>query len=139
MKPDPGVVLVAMAEAAAGLAVDASTPWAQQVAGIMASLDVVLAQEIDRLPQRLLEENAAIIELLVAAGDAVGEHERAPADYRLSTLQAMNDQLRARLIDVHARVEAQAGASVAGAAELNDHIWHELWLSTRRRHVETFM
>jgi len=51
----------------------------------------------------------------------------------VSTLQGINDRLRAILVDVHAAIEETPGE---GARAMEERIWEELRESTRRRHVE---
>jgi hypothetical protein len=107
-------------------------------------LAFLLAQEADRLVDRLHRENQAVATLLgdatplladealrARAGEAAAHGD--PADLRVSTLQALNDRLRAVLVDVHAAIEETPGP---GAAAMDARIWSELVESTSRRHVE---
>jgi hypothetical protein len=143
MKPDPSKVLVGMANAVmVGLAAEARTPFGQTVAGMAGMLALALAQEVDRLPDRLNNENLGLAALLtdaralvdpaLAAGiDEVAN--AAPANIRVSTLQALNDRLRGVLVDVHVAVEARNSPE---ARAMNDRVWAELIESVQRRHIE---
>ena len=144
MRPDPPRVLVALA-GTLGMQVlpEVATPFAQQSVTLTAVLAVLLAQEWDRAASRLIEENAAVVELLSRARGLVGDVElkgrldvavSAPptTDFHISALQARNDDLRRLLVDVHALVDSMAGAA---AVEFSEAIWEELKESTRRRHL----
>lgn len=121
---------------------DLRTPYAQHDAHLAGVTALVLAQEIDRLADRLQRENAAVAALL---GDAqpllpgalrerVAEAvQREPADIRVSTLEARNNELRTLLIDVHAAVEDDPALA---ARALDERIWVEYREAARRRHVE---
>ncbi|HMO95256.1 MAG TPA: hypothetical protein PKD27_03990, partial [Tepidiformaceae bacterium] len=94
----------------------------------------------ERGADRLVVENAATRDLLGAGLEVVSEAQKAaivgalatPAapNYRVSSLQAENDALRAGLIQLHAMVE-QIDSPAARA--LDARIWEELIESTRRR------
>lgn len=86
---------------------------------LSAMLLAIVGEIWDRQAHILVEENRAIRALLGEACD--------DADLRLSALQAMNDRLRAALIDAHAAAEA------AGDAARQDAIWTELAAATERR------
>lgn len=146
MRPDPPKVLFALA-GTLGMQVlpQVATPFGQQSVGLAATLAVILAQEWDRAAARLIEENAAVAELLSRARGLVGDVElrgrldvaagQAPTtDYHVSALQAQNDDLRRLLIELHALVDSMAGET---AAEFSEAIWEELKESTRRRHLVT--
>lgn len=118
------------------------TPFGQQLVGIAAMLDMMVAEEFDRAADRLVTENRIVRDLLAAGcgllGDAVPpsvpEALAAPAapSLRVSDLQRENDLLRAALIDLHAAVEQTPGPA---ARDLDERIWAELVESTRRRHL----
>jgi hypothetical protein len=119
------------------------TPFGQQTAGLSATLAVLLAQEFDRAASRLVEENIATSAILGDAQPLVTStdlHERIASalsqppttDFRVSSLQARNDDLRKLLIEVHAGVESLPGDD---ARAMNERIWDELRESTRRRHL----
>jgi hypothetical protein len=146
MRPDPPKVLFALA-GTLGMQVlpQVATPFGQQSVGLAATLSVILAQEWDRAASRLIEENAAVSELLSRARAVVNDAgvkgrldvavSRPPTtDYRVSALQAQNDDLRRLLIEVHALVDSMAGEA---AAQFSEAIWDELKESTRRRHLMT--
>jgi hypothetical protein len=119
------------------------TPFGQQTAGLSATLAVLLAQEFDRAASRLVEENIATSVMLGDAQPLLGSTDlqeriasalnRPPTtDYRVSSLQTRNDELRKLLIEVHAGVESLPGDD---ARAMNERIWDELRESTRRRHL----
>jgi len=145
MRPDPATVLGAVAGAVAAQVPTTSTPFGQQTLGIAAGLSMMLAQDIDRAPARLVEEHRATAAILRDAIPQLGDAELAAriedalahdilADLHISALQAADDSVRALLVEVHAAVEAMPGDT---AAALNERIWEELKESTRRRHLVT--
>jgi hypothetical protein len=144
MRPTPDKVLAGVATALfMDITPDVRTPFGQSAAGMAGTLTLVLAQEVDRLVDRLHSEATAIAALLMDARelllppdqDVVDAAMQAlpPPDLKVSTMQAANDRLRAALITVHAAVEALDSAE---ARAMNARIWEELKESTRRRHVE---
>ena len=143
MRPDPAMVLGAIAGAIAAELPTTPTPFGQQTLGIAASLSMMLAQDIDRAPARLVDEYRATAAILRDAVPLLDDPELAArseaalstdilADLHVSVLQAADDNLRSLLIEVHARVETMSGDA---AATLNERIWEELKESTRRRHL----
>ncbi len=118
------------------------TPFGQQLVGIAAMLDMMVAEEFDRAADRLVTENRIVRGLLAAGRDILGEavpptvtaalDTPAAASLRVSDLQRENDVLRAALIDLHAAVEISPAPT---ARELDERIWEELVESTRRRHL----
>ena len=146
MRPDPPVVLLAVAGALQELLPHVPDAYGQQTLGIAASLVGMLAQEWDRAPARLWEENEAVRQLLARGAELPGlapslrarlregGQARVNPGARLSELQAENDRLRALLIELHAAVEELDGEE---ARALDEEIWAELVASTRRRHVES--
>ena len=145
MRPDPATVLGAVAGAVAAQVPTTATPFGQQTLGIAAGLSMMLAQDIDRAPARLVEEHRATAAILRDAIPQLGDAELAAriedalahdilADLHISALQAADDSVRALLVEVHAAVEAMPGDT---AAALNERIWEELKESTRRRHLVT--
>ncbi len=143
MRPDPGRVLMGLtSKLALTVAADCRTPFGQTTAGHAAALTMVLAQEVDRLPERLYRETEAVSAILedalplldrtLAARVRETLANRTSPDLRISSLQAANDAVRAVLVDVHAAVEALDSAA---ARAMNERIWDELRESTRRRHV----
>jgi hypothetical protein len=141
MRPNPdrtlqGIAMTLLTEVMR----EVRTPFGQSVVGMAGMLTMMVAEEFERGADRLIVENGAIRELLSAGLEVVGEAQKAaivsalatPAapDYRISSLQAENDALRAGLIQLHAMVEA---IDSVGARELTARIWDELVESTRRR------
>ncbi|MCZ2111721.1 MAG: hypothetical protein LC118_19535 [Dehalococcoidia bacterium] len=148
MTPDvPKVLNALIGSLAMGVGPEVQTPFAQQTVGLGAALLFFLAQDFDRAASRLVEENAAMLELLSRARvilsdpvlqDRIAELEkRTPgSDLHVSALQRENDDLKRALIDVHAAVETLPGDE---AATLNQAIWDELRDSTKRRHIENML
>ncbi len=148
MTPDvPKVLNALIGSLAMGVGPEVQTPFAQQTVGLGAALLFFLAQDFDRAASRLVEENAAMLELLSRARvvlsdpvlqDRIVELEkRTPgSDLHVSALQRENDDLKRALIDVHAAVETLPGDE---AATLNQAIWDELRDSTKRRHIENML
>lgn len=146
MRPEPAQVLTTLAlSSLLKVAPEVPSAYGQQIVGLSGAIELYLAQEWDRMPARLVDENAAVAALLGQALTVLGgAHPLAAAlagapgalaypDYRVSTLQAANDRLRALLVDAHAAVEQAPGDA---ARDLDEAIWAELAESTRRRHVE---
>ena len=145
MRPDAGRVLNGVAVALmTRVAPEIRTPFGQQLAGLSAVLLRVVATEFDRIADRLSVENAAVAAILSDAAAVLPDASRnvrareaanaaTPPDLRVSTLQAINDRLRAILVDVHAAIEETPGEEARAREE---RIWEELRESTRRRHVE---
>lgn len=107
---------------------------ANNVAMSAAMLDMI-GQEWDRAASRLVEENAAVRELLargaVLTGDNPPGDDRDP-DLRISSLEAANDRLRQSLLALHQVVEERADDD---ARELDRAIWDELRRSVERRRI----
>ena len=145
MRPDAGRVLNGVAVALmTRVAPEIRTPFGQQLAGLSAVLLRVVATEFDRIADRLSVENAAVAAILSDAAAVLPDASLAvrtrdaanaatPPDLRVSTLQAINDRLRAILVEVHAAIEETPGEE---ARAMEERIWEELRESARRRHVE---
>ena len=143
MRPDPSKVLMGVAMALlTKVTPDVRSPFGQQNAGMAGALAAALAQEVDRLADRLHTESQVVSALLRDARPCVDSSLQAnidaavairPADIRVSTLQAQNDALRLVLCDVHAAVEEQ---ETPAARVMDERIWAELIESTNRRHIE---
>ncbi|OAI41292.1 hypothetical protein AYO38_04055 [bacterium SCGC AG-212-C10] len=143
MRPDPPRILQGIGiSVLTAVTPEVQTAFGQSLSGMAGMLNLMIAQEFDRMADRLLTENAAIVGLLEDASPLVDPPlqtriaacpaELQPANYLVSTLQSANDRLRAVLIDVHAAVVALPGDD---AAKMNERIWDELRESTRRRHI----
>jgi hypothetical protein len=126
----------------ADLPPDIRTPFGQSTAGIAGTLTLIVAEEFDRMADRLAAENKAVAGILREATALLpglaGRIEEAlesmtPSDLRVSSFQAVNDRLRGLLIEVHAALEERGTAE--GQA-LVERIWAELEASTRRREVQ---
>ena len=145
MKPDAGRVLNGVAVSLmTKVAPEVRTPFGQQLAGLSAVLLRVVATESDRMADRLSVENAGVAAILADAAGVVSDaslaeraraaaEEGTPPDLRVSTLQGINDRLRAILVEVHAAIEDTPGEE---ARAMEERVWEELRESTRRRHVE---
>ncbi len=145
MKPDAGRVLNGVAVSLmTKVAPEVRTPFGQQLAGLSAVLLRVVATEFDRMADRLSVENAGVAAILADAAGVVSDaslaeraraaaEEGTPPDLRVSTLQGINDRLRAILVEVHAAIEDTPGEE---ARAMEERVWEELRESTRRRHVE---
>ncbi len=119
------------------------TPYGAQTVQLMSGLLMMLAQEFDRAAARLVEENAALLDLFRDAGDTIGKGElrerldeacvAPPAALQVSALRERNHALRQLLVRLHEHVETLEGAP---ARELERRIWNELRASTQRRHLD---
>lgn len=141
MKPEVTRVLNGLAETVTdSLGPELATPFARTNAFTTARLMRIAAHEFDRAAARLVEENDAIRALL-AEGTRVVDEDALKArclalaaevpvrNYRVSTLQAENDLLKAALIDLHIHVE---GRDDDAARSIDNRIWDELRASVAR-------
>jgi hypothetical protein len=127
----------------ADLPADIRTPFGQSTASMAGALAWIVAEEFDGMAHRLATENTAVAEILRDALPLLPDELRArieatltavePPDLRVSSFQAVNDGLRALLIEVHVVVEGDAGEA---ARSIEECIWAELDASTKRRHVQ---
>ncbi len=141
MRPNPDRVLqgVAMTLFTEVLR-EVQTPFGQTVVSMAGMLALMVGEEFERGANRLMVENAAVRDLLNDGLAVVSEAQKAAIvgalatpsapDFRISSLQAENDAVRAGLIQLHAMVEAMESPE---ATALNERIWDELVESTRRR------
>lgn len=110
-------------------------PFSAGSAGMIAAMMDMMAEEWDRAASRLVTENADIRAVL-ARGAAFlpgpAEPVAPDADLRVSALEAENERLRARLIDLHTAVEA---AATPEARAIEDAIWAVLARSVESRRV----
>ena len=99
-------------------------------AAMMANMFDMVAEEWDRAAARLVAENAAFRALLVRGGVAgdLGDD----SDLRVSALEAANEVLRAKLIELHAAVEERDDAE---AKALDAAIWEALRDSVEGRRI----
>lgn len=126
----------------AGAVLPQREDYQQKTALMLGILLMMAGEEGDRLAARLVEENAAMRELFGRAASRFAEGESdlgsrllqagtaGEGSLRISSLRAENDSLRSLLIDLHAAVEEQEGAS---ARALEAEIWQELVRSNQRR------
>lgn len=99
-------------------------------------------EELDRIAERRIEENAALRGIFASAASVATEPALAARlaeaasgrdrGYRISQLDADNDALRALLVDLHAHVESLDSDA---ARALEARIWRELAASTERRRL----
>jgi hypothetical protein len=136
MKPDIPLVLDDLAAKLRTTILPDLTGFQANMVGMTAAMLDMVAQDWDDAADRLVRENAALAVLLGEGSDVTGDPAfrnaaaEEAADFRISTLERINDQRRRALIDLHARVEGDASA-----ATLNSAIWDELRASTGRRRV----
>lgn len=100
------------------------------------------AEEFDRAAARRVTENTALRALFDRSVDAVDDPALADAlreaargtdaDLRVSALQAVNQRLRALLIELHAWSET---ASTPRAGAVNAEVWAELRAGAQRRRL----
>src|ERR1044071_4094866 len=118
------------------------TPFGQQEVGLAAQLSFWAAEEAERGADRLVTETRITRELLQDGlslpGNARSEVEAALAtppapNFRISTLQAENDGVRAGLVALQAALE---GNDSPAAAALTERIWAELVEFTRCRQFQ---
>ena len=94
-----------------------------------AMLDMV-AEEWDRAAARLVAENATLRALLMRGGATGGLGN--DSDLRISALEAGNENLRARLTELHAAVEERSDAE---ARSLESALWDALRISVESRRI----
>jgi hypothetical protein len=144
MTPEPATALQGVAHALlSDLPPEIRSPFGKFVASVSGSVALVLAQELDRLVDRLVIENEATAAVLSDACPLLGAdladrvrlavRDRTPRDLKVSTVRAINDALRALLIETHAEVERQDSPA---AMAMNARIWAELSESVRRRAID---
>lgn len=136
MKPDVPLALADIATKLRETILPALTGFQANTVGMAAAMLDMTAEAWDSAADRLMAENAALAALLergsVETGDpafAAAAAEQA-ADYRISTLERINDRRRHALIDLQARIEGDPACAALDAA-----IWDELRASTERRRV----
>jgi hypothetical protein len=116
-------------------------PSYRQASTIAAGVMLIsVCEELDRIAERRVVENAALRGIFGDAAPAVTDAalrarldeaaRSAEAGYRISQLDAENDRLRALLIELHAHVESTPGDA---ARRIEARIWRELAASTERR------
>ncbi len=125
-----------------GQAIALETDYQRSSALLLGVLLLMAGEDIDRLVERLVEENRALRELLGAGADLLGAGEVATdlqvlaaeidPGLRITALQAANDRLRRGLIRLHAAVEDLAGGA---ARAFEDRLWAELARSVERRRL----
>jgi len=140
MTPNPMLVLGDFAgRLMQVLAPDLRSPYLAGSTALMTATMGMMVEEWDRMADRLAAENTALRALFAQAAPLapgglatrLGDLAKASdADFKVSTLQAANNGLRAALIDLQAWAEDQTGPA---AMALNTAIWAELSKSTERR------
>ena len=143
MKPDVGRALEVCAAKLMGDVAPHVTESYRQASVLTAGVLLIsVGEELDRIAERRVSENAAIRLIFRAAVPAVADaalrariEETASgeeAGYRISELDASNAALRALLIELHAHVETLTGDD---ARRIEAEIWRELAASTERRRL----
>ncbi len=136
----PGVPLVAT-EIAHRLRTDILTQlsgFPANVAAMSAQMLDMIAQHWDDAAQNLVEENDAFRQALAEGAALYGSADWAAlgsgstADVRIPTLARANEELRAGLILLHARVENDASAA---ARPVEEAIWSALRRSVELRRM----
>ena len=104
--------------------------------GYLTALLGMIGQDYDRGAEVLISEHEALVPILRAAADRLGDAgletridaavEMQPASLRVSDLAARSDVTMTLLIEVHAAVEAAKAAGADWADALNDEIWRFL-------------
>jgi hypothetical protein len=104
--------------------------------GYFTALLGMIGQDYDRAADVLVSEHAALIPILRAAADRLGDADlkartdaavaMQPVSLRVSDLAARSDVTMTLLIDVHAAVEAAQARGAHWADALNDEIWRFL-------------
>lgn len=109
-------------------------PFSAGSAGMIAAMMDMMAEEWDRAASRLVEENAAIRRVLAKGAALLPESadDTDDGNLRISALEAQNERLRARLIDLHVAVEQ---AATPEASALENEIWAVLARSVELRRV----
>jgi len=140
MKPPPTEVLAFLARMMPDYAREAGSPYLKKQLSTATGLLSMMAQDLDRLVPRLLEEATAIRSLFAASlamvedralAEEIGsEAALASSDFHLSALFAENDRLRELLVRLHAHVETLVGD---GPREIDNAIWRELAKQGERR------
>lgn len=142
MKPEVPRVLTGLAGTImTSLSPELATLFARMGAATTAGLLTMIAMEFDGAAARHVEENDVLRAILADGAQVVTESElksrlaeltagEPDRDYRVSTLKAENDELRAALINLHIHVESRDDTA---ADEMNERIWAELRTSVARR------
>lgn len=140
MSVDPMKLVQTMAGSfVLGEALPVSETYAQRTSMLFGILLVMFAEDMDKIVERLTEENDAIRAIFGDAQAAIGDSEllarlTSTADsggsLRVSALQAENDRLRAAFIELQAALEEEKGEH---AAALEARMFAELKASAERR------
>ena len=137
MKPYVADVVKDVADRLSRDVVPALTGFAANNVAMSAAMLTMVSELWDSAAGNLVEENQGFIDLL-RQGDEAGimAHDVSGydpmADLRLTALEALNAQLRAALIDLHAVVEQSDHPE---ATALDGAIWAELKRATDRRRI----
>jgi hypothetical protein len=136
MKPDIPLVLDDLARKLRETILPGLTGFQANMVGMTAAMLDMTAEAWDSAADRLVQENGALAALLARGSEVTGDPayraaaDEEPEDFRISTLERVNDARRRALIDLQARIEGDGGAQALNAA-----IWDELRTSTERRRV----
>jgi hypothetical protein len=141
VRPTVGRALEVCAAALIGDVAPNTAPSYRQASVIAAGVLLIsVGEELDRIAERRISENAALREIFRDAAPALADAglcarlaaaaRGAEPGYRITQLDAENDRLRALLIELHAHVESCEGDA---ARRIEACIWRELAASTERR------
>ncbi len=143
MKPTVGRALEVCAAMLMGEVAPHVAPSYRQASVLSAGVLLMsVGEELDRIAERRITENACLRDIFRDAAGAVADAAlcsrladaaaNVESDYRISALDASNDALRALLIELHAHLESLPGEP---ARALESRIWSELAESTQRRRL----
>lgn len=143
MKPTIGRALEVCAAALMGDIAPNVAPSYRQASVFSAAVMLIsVGEELDRIAERRIHENAALREIFASAASVVADAElrtrlsqaasSQDSGLRISQLDADNDALRGLLVELHAHAEGLPGDA---ARELETRIWRELAASTERRRL----
>ncbi|MFP6664201.1 MAG: hypothetical protein VCC00_08385 [Deltaproteobacteria bacterium] len=140
MSVDPMKLVQTMAGSfVLGQALPVSETYAERTSMLFGVLLVMFAEDMDKIVERLSEENEAIRAIFRDAPETIHDREliarlgtaaATGGSLRVSVLQAANDRLRAAFIELHAAIEEEKGAP---AVALEARIFAELKASAERR------
>jgi hypothetical protein len=134
MKPDMDFLLNALArEVAEKMVPQLDSDYARADGGLTVELLLAAAGNIDTAASRYIEENRQLRSLFSEAANIVGDEELGQAlktaaeaeeqDYKISSLQKVNNELCSLLIRLHAHVEI---LERDGARKTENAIWNFL-------------
>lgn len=130
MKPSVSAAVANLAGLLRDDIAPALTGFRANNAAMMAAMFDMVAEEWDRAAARLVAENASFRAVLARGGVAGVPDD--DGDLRVSALEAANEDLRARLTELHAAVELREDEE---ARALDTAIWDALRASVEGRRI----